>query len=54
MGRWGMELAVAGNENVTFFTSLRLMDAQRAELSVLVQVKLDRFQVPRDSSTMIS
>ena len=54
MGRWSMELAMAGNKNVTCLTSLRLMDAQRAELSVLVQVKLDRFQVPRDSSTMIS
>ena len=46
MGRWGIELAMAGNKNVTCLTSLRLMDAQRAELSVLVQVKLDRFQVP--------
>ena len=41
-----MELAMAANKNVTCLTSLRLMDAQRAELSVLVQVKLDRFQVP--------
>ena len=30
------------------------MDEQRVELSVLVQVKLDRFQVPWDSSTMVS
>ena len=37
---------MVGNKNVTCLTSLRLMDAQRAELSVLVQVKLDRFQVP--------
>ena len=41
-------------EKCHIFTSLRLMDEQRVELSVLVQVKLDRFQVPWDSSTMVS